>query len=66
MKSEKSKTSERNRFNLDLTDKLNISEYYLIFKISDSTWNDTDLPQVLVLLQTFKTTLNLSHKNMKL
>ena len=37
------------------------------FKISAPTWNDTfDLPDVLILLQTFKTILNLSSKNMKL
>ena len=44
MNSENCKTSEPHRSNLDLTEKLNISEYYLIFKISDLTWNDTDLP----------------------
>ena len=37
------------------------------FKISAPTWNDTfDLLMVLILLQIFKITLNLSSKNMKL
>ena len=37
------------------------------FKISAPTWNDTfDYLMVLVLLKTFKITLNLPSKNMKL